>query len=206
MTITSHLTLDLETLSTDPSALILSIGASVFHVDDGENQLYRNLPCYDSFYCEINKKDQVEVFHRDVSQSTLDWWSKQSGNARRVLIDSPEKVLLPEGLNLFSDWIVGLETEVVVWGNGCAFDNAIIRSACATCNLEYPWSYRRDGCYRTLMMNPTLLFNHEELSEVKEQEGWQAHIAVDDAAYEGWVLRHSYPVEYFIGVSNKLSK
>lgn len=204
MTITSHLTVDLETLSTDPSALILSIGASIFHVDDGTEALTEGL--YNSFYCEINKKDQVEVFGRDISESTLAWWSKQSSNAPRVLTDSPEKLTLPRGLSEFSDWIVGLETEVVVYGNASCFDNSILRSAYTACGLEYPWSYRRDACYRTLMMNPPLHYSKEDMDKIAWQEEWQTHIALDDAQYEGWWLKQSYPTEHFIAMSNKLLK
>jgi hypothetical protein len=131
----NHVMVDIETLDTAASAAILSIGAVRFDADTiGE-----------TFYREISRASNL-ISGRTVSASTVKWWMGQSEDARKIL-DSEHGVSLITALHDFNDF-VGFES--TLWGNGSMFDNAILRSACESVEIEPVWSYRNDACYRTL--------------------------------------------------------
>jgi exodeoxyribonuclease VIII len=54
---------------------------------------------------------------------------------------------LPYGLKLFADW---LPKNVLVWGNGASFDNAILAQCYRAVGMDFPWKFWNDRCYRTL--------------------------------------------------------
>ena len=126
---------DIETLDTATSAAILSIGAVRFDVGTiGE-----------TFYREVSRASNL-ISGRTVSASTVEWWAKQSEDAKRIL-NSEHGVPLLSALHDFNDFV---GSESTLWGNGSMFDNAILRSACESVGIEPVWSYRDDACYRTL--------------------------------------------------------
>lgn len=141
---------DLETLSTKPNALIVSIGAVKFSVQQG---------VYDKFYipCYVRPDDilynaghtTAEGF--DISISTLQWWDDQSDDVRAVLA-APSAVAIDSALTAFSEWVLAGDTikNIRLWGNGASFDNVILAEAYRLCNLERPWMFWNDRCYRTV--------------------------------------------------------
>ena len=62
-----------------------------------------------------------------------------------------------------------------MWGNGAAFDNAILSTAYALCEIEPPWIYWNDRCYRTVKsLNRSIPFirlgtHHNALSDAESQ-------------------------------------
>ena len=64
-----HAMIDLETLSTNPNAVILTLGAVKFDP-------YTVMKPYDDLYFRVDVDSQTEM-GRDVMQDTLDWWGKQ---------------------------------------------------------------------------------------------------------------------------------
>lgn len=136
----THIMVDLETLSTQCNATILAIGAVKFSVTKG---------CYDRFYQVVKTPAEVEGFH--VSSDTLNWWSQQSEAARAVFADF-SAIDIDAALSDFYRWCV-LDTnikDIRLWGNGAAFDNAILATAYELCDMEPPWDFWNDRCYRTM--------------------------------------------------------
>lgn len=134
---------DLETLGTVPGCTILSIGAVAFDPSTGE--------LGEEFYVEINQQScQDEGLHTD--QDTVDWWAKQSEEARQVIIATEEGgITLADALNQFTIYLEGLGLKQVrIWGNGADFDNAILSACYYAVGQKAPWVPWNNRCYRTL--------------------------------------------------------
>ena len=80
-----------------------------------------------------------------------------------------ERIDLPSALYGFADWF---GDDKPVWGNGSTFDNVILKSAFAACQIETPWEFWNDKCYRTVKA---------QAKEIKLQRLGTYHNALDDA-------------------------
>ena len=142
--------IDIETLGTRPGSVILSIGAVEFDVHDGLGR---------EFYVEISRYSSEHAGFR-TDQATLDWWSKQEGEAQTLLERTGRGGLMPHrALIELQNW---LPPDPLVWGCGAAFDNAMIAEACAIVGRPPAWSFRNDRCYRTLKaLVPSLPLVHQ---------------------------------------------
>lgn len=190
-----HIMVDLETLSTSCRSIVLSIGAGVINMlSDGEDETL--LP--KEFYKVLSQNDQG---HREVSQSTLSWWESQSGEAREVLEQSRKAFnKTMEGLETFSAWIKvfkDLGYEPIIWGNGAAFDNCILKDLYEDFGVEVPWSYKADMCYRTLKALYADRINWKEVPK----EGAK-HNALADAKFQAASLRLMLNEQVFNKIGN----
>lgn len=169
-----HISIDLETLDTKPSALVLSCGLVAFDPEAGY--------IVDRRYVRFSQHalDAQMSIKRTMSPATVRWWAAQSDDARRVLTDDDLNVyhLLP-GLEcirgLFQLHAPSLEG---VWGNGSDFDNAILGSLFQDAGDRQPWSYGRNRCLRTLK-NLSL-----PKTFIKPERVGTHHHALDDAEYQ----------------------
>lgn len=169
-----HVMVDLETYGKRPGCPILSIGAVFFDPRSGE--------LGKEFYT-VADKDQIMYALRE-DPETVDWWSKQSAEARRIL-DDPEVVRQPLGLSLL-DFGAFLGQSyaarpgskapneyIKVWGNGADFDNAILQVAYGNTTLPLPWQFWNNRCYRTIKaLRPGIKI---------DRAGGTHHNALDDA-------------------------
>ena len=158
-----HLMIDLETLSTDPRAVILSVGAVKF----SDTQIL------EEFYCELEVGPQMRQHNRLVSMDTISWWVGQGADARQVITGNGPKISLEEALYMLSEFIGTDAGKIEVWANGASFDLPILETAYADHELRAPWRFWNHRCYRTLKN----LFPHiaaEARAEV-------AHNALSDA-------------------------
>ena len=69
--------IDIETLSTNPNSLILTIGAIKF----SRNKDIKCLKDLDTFYVRINQ-NSCEKLNMDINKDTLDWWNLQSEESK----------------------------------------------------------------------------------------------------------------------------
>lgn len=150
--------LDLETLGTRTTSVMLSIGAVKFDPDTNT--------IVDKFYVVIDREDSKR-YGLTTDAATEIWWSKQSAAARTVLKE--EGVSLAEALGRFSRWC---DDDNEVWGNGSDFDNAILGHAYSRAGLVAPWKFFNSRCYRTAK---------RLLPEVEFERTGTYHNAVDDA-------------------------
>lgn len=132
----TDLMIDLETLDTVATSVIVSIGAQPFHLERGEL-----LP--GGFYavCDVNLQP-----NRTTSDSTLEWWSKQSAEARAVF-DDPEQLPLEEALKRLTAFIGTHQPRV--WSNGANFDQPILAHAYSQLGMREPWPFWGSRCLRT---------------------------------------------------------
>lgn len=160
-----HVMVDLETAGKDPNALILSIGAAKF--DPMADSII------DSFHIAVDLRQMPMNAHGfTVDPGTVAWWLAPERAEARVALDSVPKVDLASALDGFALWLGDPRNFAGVWGNGATFDNVILLNAFDKLNMERPWTYRQDRCFRT--------FNNLAKS-VPFADFGVAHSALDDA-------------------------
>ena len=174
-----HVEIDLETLGTLPGSVILSIGAVLFDPTKPVEECLGK-----EFYCVVSKADSL-AHGLSFSQDTLDWWMKQSPEARQVLTDadSEEKAdTLMDALSMLSQFIT---PNMKVWSNGANFDQPLLDVAYNKTGIQLPWKYWDSRCYRTIKglcknakdLAPPTILAHNALEDAK----WQARHLVSMA-------------------------
>lgn len=153
--------LDLETMGTSTDAAIIAIGACEFDIKTQE--------VGEKFYHVVDLQSSVDA-GLTLDASTVIWWMKQSDQARKEF--QCEGINLSRALVEFTHWIGEGAKDVKIWGNGAAFDNAILSTAYRKCKLIQPWSFWNDRCYRT---------QKADYPDVKMQRKGDHHNALDDA-------------------------
>ncbi|WP_410706084.1 3'-5' exonuclease [Citrobacter amalonaticus] len=141
----SHLMVDMETMGCDPDAAIVSIGGVFFDPSSGNTGA--------EFY-QVVRLESSMSFGMKPDASTIEWWLKQSPEARSAILVDDAMGLL-ETLELLADFIAenaanGCRT-VQLWGNGCSFDNVILRRAFALTDTPFPVPYWNDRDVRTMV-------------------------------------------------------
>ena len=155
---------DLETLAINTNAAIVSIGAVAMNFKT--NQLIPN-----TFYERIDIGSSFASGGM-VDSDTIKWWLQQPDESRNEIsygISDMKEVLVK-----FCMWING--KEIRLWGNGAGFDPVILRNTYKRLNLQAPWEFRNDRCYRT-MKNIHADVSFPEFMGVK-------HNALDDAKFQ----------------------
>jgi DNA polymerase III epsilon subunit-like protein len=160
---------DLETLSTRPYSTILAIGAVSFTIEDG---------VLDTFYTNVDANSCKEIgLH--ISKDSVDWWARQSKEAREALTVNP--IPVADALTKFSEWY-GTDKYAPIWGNSSAFDISILESAYYNADIEIPWTPWVVSCYRTVLN--LLNLNNKSLWDADKTNTGVAHNALDDAMHQ----------------------
>ena len=154
-----HIMLDLETLGTRPGDAILSIGAVKFAPEQG---------IIERFHTSI-KADSCKALGLRAQKSTLEWWNKQSEEARAAAFAG--ELSIENALIKFSTWLPPKD-ETVIWGNGANFDNALLAAAYRAADMDVAWHFWNDRCYRTV----SAMFMKTKVERVGT-----GHNALDDA-------------------------
>ncbi|WP_422050166.1 3'-5' exonuclease [Shimia sp.] len=154
-----HVMIDLETMDTAPSAAIVAIGACRFDHDGIKD---------DTFYRRITLQSSVNN-GGTIGADTVIWWLKKSDAVRQeaILAEHSEHNALRD----FRDWLQEVDTSGI-WGNGAMFDNAILGQAYRRYDLNPPWPFWADLCYRTMK---------SQSPHVKLTRKGTHHNALDDA-------------------------
>lgn len=155
--------LDLETLGTGSNSAIISIGACRFNPD--------TQTIGSTFHAVISRADCLALGCTE-DDSTLEWWGKQSMEARLASFDHPSPTDAKVVLLAFYDWMGGANSKTCLWGNGSDFDNAMLAELYRKAGIPAPWKFWNNRCYRTMKnMFPGVSF----------QRHGTHHNALDDA-------------------------
>lgn len=130
--------LDIETLDTRPSAVILSIGAIRFDAETPN--------AFGATFHRFVDIDSNLAYGRTVSGQTIMWWLDQDVVARKRLLEGKAEPLA----TVLTDLAAFITPEDTVWGNGASFDNVILADAFRSCGIPLPWRFWNDLCFRTL--------------------------------------------------------
>jgi hypothetical protein len=174
---TIHVMHDLETLDSRPSSAIISIGAVAFDPQKRE--------IVDKFY-QVLDRDDCLCHGLTMSKSTVEWWKKQSEQARAVFQD-PSRLALMPSLMAYSQWWRDVHGEVV-WANGTDFDTVILVHAYDKLQADPPWKFYNTRCYRTI----------KNMHPAQFPRTGTHHNAVDDAEYQThhlFVIAEKYGLE-----------
>lgn len=141
-----HIMLDLETMSNQSYGVIVSIGAVRFDLNTGKHK--------EKFYYNIDIQSCLDL-GLGVTGSTIEWWLKQSEEARLGLLNNP--ISITHALNLFSEFVT---KDDILWGNSARFDCGLLQNAYNKNKQEIPWDFRNERCLRTLVsLKPSIRDN-----------------------------------------------
>lgn len=154
--------IDIETLDTSVSAVVLSFGVQLF-TDQGL------LP--ERYHVALEIQSQLDA-GRTISASTLDWWFKQSPAAQQAAFGQ-RRMSVRTALEMLAVVLNGVEH---VWCRGLNFDVPIVDHLHAQNGMKTPWKYNKVRDSRTLLdLIPT---------DLEPKRAGVAHNALDDATHE----------------------
>jgi hypothetical protein len=155
--------IDIETLDTLPTAMILSIGAVAFDPD---------LPAErdEHFYTQIDSRCTPVI--GTIGVDTVRWWLQQSDEARQA-ITKPGGTSINFALLDLSRFI-GPVAEAEIWAGPATFDIPILEHSYRECGFPVPWHHASVRCWTTLRevlgiykLSPTIV--HHALDDAQAQ-------------------------------------
>lgn len=159
----NKLMIDIETLSTQPNAVVLSIGAVVFNHNG----------ILDSFYTVLDAEIQVT---RDICHETIKWWNNQDYRIKEELFGNPYKSHPKFSLDTLNEFITMFNPSEI-WANGPDFDCVILNSLSSDFISVNILDFKQFRCFRTLKKLIPL-----DSSEITKNPN--AHNALADAEWQ----------------------
>ena len=163
--------IDLESLSTDPDGQILTIGAVKFDPFTTE-------ATHSDFYYRFDI-DEQEQMGRTQSESTLEWWGKQSADVQAEAFgdDRTDCVTI---LKALKKWYVGCDR---VWTQG-TMDIDMLEHICRQLDQPFPWAFWQvENCRTILNRMPR---------DPRKDIAFAAHNALEDSKAQVEALRVSF--------------
>ena len=170
---TTHATIDIETLGKSPSAVVLTIGGIKFDpmADDG---------LHSQFYYRLNADEQIEK-GRTITETTLEWWDKQDEEVKKEAMSPEDRVSVEETLKALNKWLVGVDK---IWCQGPVFDIGILENLYKKIGLHHNWSFWVIRDSRTLFS----LMDGDPRKEIN----FAAHNALADAIVQSLCIQKVY--------------
>ena len=161
-----HLMLDLETMGKKSKSAIVSISAVEFDM--------KTAKIGKKFYERVDLQSCLDR-GLIVDASTIYWWLMQSEAARKEICKNSND--LPSVLMKLNTFMMCLENDFQMWGNGARFDIGILEDAYVACDIKGRWNFRTERDVRTLV---------SFAPEIKENLPFSGteHNAVDDCIHQ----------------------
>lgn len=188
----THVMIDTETLGFTPGCSILTLGAAVFNPED-----WRNEENMQYFYVRIHRQSCLNLGLKE-EQSTLDWWDKQSEEARYEVFGHPDRVTITEALALFDRWLGEFPSQIRPWSHGVGFDIPIIEHAYRRAGKFIPWNYFNALDTRTIYWKAGFLYRDPRLVQPKIP-----HHALEDAIAQAKTVQKAH---YWIDDKSLISR
>ncbi len=167
-----HAMIDLETLSTNPNAVILTVGGVKF---DPTTQMKP----YSEMYFRVDVDSQTNM-GRDVMQDTVNWWSKQPKQISDEAFSDDNRISLDEMIKSINKFSVGVD---VFWCQGPLFDYAILQDIYKQLGHPAPWQYWQIRDSRTLFS-----LVPRDLNEKRQD----LHNALEDCRFQAKKVQRVY--------------
>jgi hypothetical protein len=171
-----HMMVDIETLASEDTALVLSIGACEFNMrgEIGE-----------TFLCTLDIDDQIRRGFK-VSGDTILWWMQQDKEAHRHLVDvEAYQYSIQEAANAFIDFrYQKCSAAKFIWAKPPQFDIVILRHMFKKALREWPFHYSNERDLRTLLA----VFNGPDIDISNEA----SHDPLSDAIFQARVAAHCW--------------
>ena len=159
-----HAMIDLETLSTNPDAVILTVGGIKF------NPFSKDKP-HTPLYFKVDVDSQTSM-GRHVMEDTLQWWQTQPQEIQDEALGEDDRITLADMVKQINKWAVGVE---VFWCQGPLFDYAILQNIYKQLGNPVPWQYWQIRDSRTVFsllprdFGPTRTGAHNALADCDYQ-------------------------------------
>ena len=191
---TPNIALDIETLSTQPTAAIISIAARVFTFSQGALNDDRS-----KFTCLVSAAScAMEGMHFDMD--TVHWWEQQSSLAKAPFeqLSGQEIPIIKalDGLTTFIKHIRVLspDNKILVWCQGTDFDIPILRNAYnVVWGVREPWHRHEIRDARTFIHTTLGLIRpdvEDPYSLIPKNPNWHPHEALSDVDQLIWNVLH----------------
>jgi len=170
---TTHATIDIETLGTSPDTVVLTIGGIKFDPmeDDG---------LHSEFYYRLNADEQIDM-GRTVDEKTLEWWETQSEEVKAEALDTNDRIPVEETLKALNKWLVGVDK---IWCQGPVFDIGILENLYKQIGLHHNWPFY-------IIRDSRTLFGLMDKDPRKEID-FTAHNALADAIVQSLCIQKVY--------------
>jgi len=172
---------DIETMDTEPTAAIVSIGAVCF-----DKRIFSTRDELDarSFYINISLESN-EVVGRTFSASTLTWWLKQSKEAQKSLFEEP-MLPLKAALVKYRMWLEKQPADRY-YANDPDFDIVILNNALKQIGDRSPFAYYQHRSLRT-----TIEDAYPDDEVIPTIDIGIAHNAKDDAIKQAMMVQQCH--------------
>lgn len=169
---TDAISLDLETLGTDPGDAILSIGMVAFNIKTG----YKG----HSFYCSFDEQEWLDAGYT-ARESTRKWWANPSLDKARQMLHT-NRMTMKEGLQSALNWVGRRNSQNGLWSRGYMDETMLKLAVRKELGIEDPWHYQAASDARTLL---TTLGRIAPLADIGAPRFHGIpHYALDDADHE----------------------
>jgi hypothetical protein len=167
--------LDIETLSTRPEAVVLTLGAVKFDPWADEVNTETGL------YIRIDVDEQLTL-NRHVQQDTVDWWGRQPEDVREEALGEQERTSLDASMDQLNKFLVGSNN---IWCQGPAFDIVILENLYRQLNRPAPWQFWQIRDSRTLF---------GVHGDPRNKNAVGAHNALIDCYYQAMAVQQVYKI------------
>ena len=177
---------DIETLSTQPNAAIVSIGCVIVNLFTQET--------VDEFYSLLDTYHQG-IYNRDIMLSTVGWWEEQKETNHEAWLEYKKageikkSYLIEKALLDFNEFLLKHfddPANIQLMGNGSDFDNVILQTAFKKSLLTPSWPFSGNQSLRTAVWLGRLILGIDPKYDIPF-EGTKHH-ALHDARHEAKVL------------------
>lgn len=154
--------IDLETLSTLPTASVIEIAAKVFTMEPEETDK-------EAFRVKINPMSCIIAGYH-VEEETCRWWSERSEEAKKSMLDG-SPVNIHDAMEEFCGWLKDVKIkygcdDILLWMEGTDFDGSILRYVLRREFPErgrkaVPWGHRQLRDARTFILEGLRLTHYE---------------------------------------------
>lgn len=179
---------DIETLSTDSNAVVLTIGAIPF-LSDGTIAVDKDM----YFYERVNLSSYNKYVNNEFSfnYETLLWWLKQKEEIRNDTFLNGPRYNIEVVMQDFSNYLMIIKAyfkvdKINIWSHGKDFDVVILQNAFKVCKLECPWKFWDTRDTRTIYALANI--------DLKNIGGFNDHDAIEDCLKQIEGIKQSYKI------------
>ena len=169
----THATIDIETLGASPDTVVLTIGGIKFDpkVEDG---------MHSEFHYRLDADEQIAM-GRSVDEKTIQWWETQPEDVKNDAFSPEGRIPVEETLKALNKWLVGVDK---LWCQGPVFDIGIMQDLYTGIDLHWNWNFWDIRDSRTLFgLMP---------KDPRKEIDFAAHNALADAIVQSLCIQKVY--------------
>lgn len=165
--------LDIETLSTRPWSVILTLGAVKFSPWESDVDQEKGL------YIRPDVNEQLAM-DRHVQDETVNWWATQPEEVREEALGEDGRTSVNDMIDQLNRFLVGADN---IWCQGPAFDIVILEDLYRQVGRPTPWQFWQIRDSRTLF---------SVHGDPREKGRHGAHNALIDCYYQARAVQQIY--------------